>query len=192
MGFFGKTARWSLASVVLLAAGPIGFALPNANTPIDPTRRARVSTSDAARPSATTFQGDGVIGGRVIRMSEIPLRPAAVGGQRAPVRVEESREKNLIRAETREFAVRPKDRDRRDRASDLPASIPRLSKDQFQKIIAAYEEGRTPASALLQAEVGAGDNRVTIGDINRYANPRRALEEQGIPVRQAGGAAEEK
>ncbi|MGH8019239.1 MAG: hypothetical protein ACREIA_13285 [Opitutaceae bacterium] len=193
MGFFGKAVRRGLASAaVLFVTGPIGLALPDVRTPIDPAKRARVSTSDAVRPSASMFQGDGVIGGRVIRMSEIPLKPAALGDQRANIRVAESREKKLVHTETRKFAVRPQDRDRRDRASDLPASIPRLSTDQFRKIIAAYEEGRVPASALLQAEIGAGENRVSIGDINRFADPRRALEEQGIPVRQAGAGEEEK
>jgi len=190
MRFPKAKARAGIAGIAMCAAGVIAHALPDVNTPIDPAKRAPVSTSDAVRPSSTALQGDGVIGGRVIRMSSIPLKPAAIGDRRSAIQVAEAREKNVIRNETKQFDVRPRDRDRRQRAGDLPASIPRLSENQFQKIITAYEEGRVPAREFLQADIGAGDDRVSIGEINRYANPRRALEAQGIPVRQAASAEE--
>lgn len=182
---------WPWAALIIggwLAGMPAARALPDPNAPIDPAKRASVSTSNAVRPSATPIQGDGVIGGQTIRVSQIPLQPAAIGGERAAIQVTETRGKVVIEKETRRPAVRSSDRDPRHRASERPASIPRISGDRFQKILREYERGRVPAAALLQAEIGTGEQRVSIGDINRYANPRRALEAQGIPVTPAAGS----
>jgi hypothetical protein len=177
------------AAVLLLAAPAVGLALPKVGQPIDPEKRAPISTSDAVRPGAAVLQGDGVIGGGMLRTSQIPLRPAAVSGERAPVQVTEARDKRMIRPDVQPVDVRARERDRRRAASDLPASIPRLSDGQFRGIVTAYQQGRTPAREMLVAEVGAGNREVSIGDINRYANPARALEAQGIPVRRAGASA---
>ncbi|WP_442889311.1 hypothetical protein [Congregicoccus parvus] len=179
-----------LFAVALLATSPTAaFALPKANQPIDPEKRAPISTRDAVRPGAAILQGDGVIGGGMLRTSQIPLRPAAVSGERAAVEVTEARDKRMIRPEVQPVDVRARERDRRRAASDLPASIPRLSDSQFRGIVTAYQQGRMPARDMLVAEVGAGNREVSIGDINRYANPARALEAQGIPVRRAGASA---
>lgn len=162
------------------------FALPDVRTPIDPEKRARFSTRDAVRPSAMTPQGNGVVGGRIITPPEVAVGEAAIDGERAAIQVRETRDKTMIATDARPYPVRS-DRDlRRSSASDLPASIPRLRPERFQRILTAYEKGRTPATEMLRAGIDTDEASVDIGEINRFANPRRVLEEQGIPVREAG------
>lgn len=175
-----KTRRALLAVLVglCLAALP-AQALPDPNKPIDPTKRAPVSTANAVKPAAMPKRGNGVVPGRVIRMSEIPIRRARVSDQQ-PVAVREAREKKVVAPQRREFQVRRGQRTQR--ASDLPASIPRLPPEHFQTMLAAYETGRIPADAWQTIEVTPAGQRVSIGEINRFAGPRATLEAQGIPV----------
>lgn len=164
------------------------FALPDVTKPVDATKRASVSTADAVQPAATPLKQNGAIGGRVIRMSEIPIRRAVVQDERAPIVLRESRDKNVIAPARRKFPV---NRDARVQlAAQLPASIPRLEPAQFRRMLSDYRNGRVPAAAQLNTEISVGEKRVSIGDINRFANPRRALEAQGIPVTSAASEEE--
>lgn len=178
-------ACWFSAGFLVLigAAATSVRALPNPDEPIDPTRRAPISTADAVRPTSTALRGDGVIGARVIRMSEIPVRRAVVGNRRAPIVVRAEPADRVLRpsAETitaREFAS--------TRADEQRAPIPRLDPEQFRRLLREYENNRTPAAGMLAGEIEVGRQRVDLAEINRFANPRATLEAQGIPVIPAG------
>jgi hypothetical protein len=120
-------------------------------------------------------------------MSEVPLRRATVDGNRATVEVKETRKKeNVARPAARKKDVRTF---ATTRASDRPASIPRIDPERFRRMLREYEEGRVPAAGMLATEIKVGDENVDLSEINRYANPRAALEAQGIPVTPAGADA---
>lgn len=159
-------------------------ALPDKDDPIDPTKRAPVSTAEAVKPAAKPDASGGVVRGRIIRMSEIPIRRSTLGDQRSSVQVKETRSKDrVIRPSARELAVRKFDS---HHASDRPAMIPRISAERFQRMLREYEENRVPATSWMGAEIELGDQRVGLAEINRFASPRAALEAQGIPVTTAG------
>lgn len=181
MNSFRRRALFCVCFGCAITAAPALFALPDPNEPIDPTKRAPISTSNAIQPSAAPMQGNGVVPIRVIRMSEIPITRAPINtATRAPVNVQETRAKKIITPTTR--ALKVKAQPHTFRAGDLPASIPRLDPNRYRKLISAYQKGRVPADELLNTDVTLGNRRVSIGDINRYASPRAALEAQGIPV----------
>ena len=172
-----------------LAAQPL-CALPDPNDPVDPTKRAPISTRDAVRPAATPVKGNGVVGGRVIRMNEIPVRRSTVQGDRAAVEVRETRKKNRVikpaarPTRTRQFAIRS--------AAERPAAIPRIDSERFRRILRDYEDNRVPTATLISNDTQRRDRPVSLADINRFANPRETLQAQGIPVTPAAsGAAQE-
>lgn len=169
-----------IAIVALFAASAPAYALPDPNAPIDPTKRADVSTADAVRPGDQKAPQSRTIPGRVVRMSEIPIRRAAVEEQRAPVQVRETRDKKIIQPERRDFSVRKNDRVRR--AENLPAALPRIDRKRFNRLLAEYQQGRVPADEMLHADIALGTRRASLDDINRFAGPRATLEAQGIPV----------
>jgi len=146
---------------------------------LDPTKRASISTTSAVQPKANPVIQTEVTSPRVVRMATIPIRPATVSGERAAIEVRDDREKRMITAEIQRPAVRNVDR---TRAGDRPAIIPALDRKRFREMIAAYEKGRTPANQMLNSTITLGGKEIDIGEINRFANPRRALEAQGIPV----------
>jgi hypothetical protein len=169
---------------LFLAAVPLALALPDPNAPIDPAKRASVSTADAVRPSAKANPESPFANARIIRMNEIPLQTAPAQKKRAPVEVRETRGKKKVATEQRTPGVQmdlP-----RSRAMDQLAAVPRFDERQFRKVLREYEEGRIPADTMLSALVQPGADQVDIGEINRFANPRRTLEAQGIPVIEAG------
>jgi hypothetical protein len=178
---------WVTAAIIgLLAGGPVAQALPNPDQPIDPSKRAPISTADAVRPAATPTNGNGVVNGRVIRMAEVPIQRAHVDGDRAPVEVRETRAKEQV---TRPTAKRITGRTVEvQRASDRPAAIPRIDRERFHRLLREYENDRMPAAAMIAGELQVGDQRVSLADINRFANPRAPLEAQGIPVVPAGSS----
>ncbi len=174
-----------LVAVLALGTGgqPVG-ALPKPDEPIDPTKRAPISTANAVQPSATRIEGNGVVGGRIIRMSEIPIQHAAIEDQRAAVDVRETRKKDkVIKPSAKEITARSVEI---RRASDRPAAIPRIDAEQFRHMLRAYEDNRVPAAELASGDIKVGKKRVTLADINRFADPRATLEAQGIPVTVAG------
>ena len=146
---------------------------------LDPTKRASISTTSAVQPKANPVIQTEVTSPRVVRMATIPIRPATVSGERAAIEVRDDREKRMITAEIQRPAVRNVDR---TRAGDRPAIIPALDRKRFREMIAAYKKGRTSANQMLNSTITLGGKEIDIGDINRFANPRRALEAQGIPV----------
>ena len=175
-----------LVATGLLVGGTSAQALPKKDDPIDPAKRAPISTADAIRPAATPVKGDGVIGGRVVRMSEIPVNRATVGDERAAIAVRETRGKqNVRKPEARAIAARTY---HTTRAGDRPATLPRIDADRFRKMLHEYEKGRTPAAELVSGDIQIGRDRVSLADINRFASPRAALEAQGIPVTQAASS----
>jgi hypothetical protein len=172
-----------LLAASLLASAPTVRALPKEGEQIDPTKRAPVSTANAVQPAATPVRGDGVVGGRVIRMNEIPVRRATSDQQRAAVTVREERKKDrVIRPSARANTARRVDV---RRASDRPAAIPRINADRFQRMLREYEENRVPAAEMLHGDVRV-EGDVDLAEINRFVNPRATLEAQGIPVTPAG------
>lgn len=168
----------------LLAGSLPAWALPKKEDAIDPTKRAPVSTANAVRPAATPVNGNGVVGGRVIPMSEISIRRSSVDGARAAVDVRETREKDrVIKPTAKTNAARTVTI---TRAADRPAAIPRITAERFQHLLREYEDNRVPATAMIAGEIQVGDQRVSLADINKFSNPRATLEAQGIPVTTAG------
>lgn len=177
--------KWIWLTVLGLAVADVPVrALPNPDEPIDATKRAPISTNAAVRPAAKPVNGNGVIGGRVIRMTEVPVRRSAIADDRAAVDVRETRKKDRVtKPSARAITARKIDV---SRASDRPVAIPRIDAQRFQRMLREYEEDRVPAAEMLHGEVAVGNVTVDLGEINRFANPRAALEAQGIPVRSAG------
>jgi hypothetical protein len=117
-------------------------------------------------------------------MSEIPLHRATVDGARAAVEVRETRKKdNVMKPSARANTARKFDT---QHVSARPAVIPRLDRERFQRMLREYEKNRVPASEMLNGDVVVGNETVDLADINRFVNPRAALEAQGIPVHAAG------
>ncbi len=112
------------------------------------------------------------------------MRGAVQPGSARVINVAETRpkrvQKGTVRATpaAREFSSRP--------AADLPQVVPRLEAGRYQKILTRYRAGHTRAADLRRAPVHRGEARVDLAEINRFANPRAALERQGIPVVSAG------
>ncbi len=178
-------ARPVAALVAALALGAAAAnALPDVNTPIDPTRRASVSTSDAVRPSASPFRGDGVIPQGRVAAETVTVRRVVLEGDGRRIDPTAKAQPVILRPEAGERRVRSGDRVRA--ADSLPAAIPRLDRDQYRRRIAAYARGATPAAELVRSDIALGATRVDMEDINRHAGPRNALERQGIPVARPG------
>jgi hypothetical protein len=185
MRAFGGRHFCSVIAGTLFLAGPI-CALPKPDEPVDPTKRAPISTSAAVKPAATRVKGDGVVNGRVIRMNEIPVRRSASTDKRVAVDVRETRKKDrVIKPSARAIAARKIDV---QRAADRPAAIPRIDAQRFQRMLREYERDRVPAAEMVSGEVQVGGDTVDLGEINRFVNPRATLEAQGIPVIPAGSA----
>lgn len=167
----------------LLLAAVSAVALPRVDAALgkklDPTKRASISTSSAVQPEANPALQSEISSPRVVRMSKVPIRPAAVSGDRAPIEVRDDREKRIITGDVKRPDVRSVDR---IRAGDRPAIVPALDRKKFREMIAAYESGGKPADEMLSATITVGGQELDLGEINRFANPRRALEAQGIPV----------
>lgn len=176
----------TVATCLLAGALPAG-ALPKKEDAIDPTKRAPVSTANAVRPAATPINGNGVVGGRAIPMSEISVRRSSVDGARAPVDVRETRQKDrVIKPSAKANTARSVTI---TRAVDRPAAIPRINAERFQHLLREYEDNRVPATEMIAGEIRVGDQRVSLADINKFSNPRATLEAQGIPVTTAGSGA---
>ncbi|RME68262.1 MAG: hypothetical protein D6781_11365, partial [Verrucomicrobia bacterium] len=135
------------------AAAPVR-ALPDPTQPIDPTRRAEISTKDAVRPGGGTVKGDGVVPLRVIRMSELPVRKVELPAHGRTPTVAEARPKVVIQKKNvRSPAAETRRRGEVKAARDMPASIPRLRRERFQKMITEYRRGRIPADAFLHDSI---------------------------------------
>lgn len=163
-------------------------ALPHPDDPIDPAKRAPITTNGAVQPSANTPRGDGVVpGGRLpAARAAVSGVPIAVGA--APIAVRESRPKVVNRPAVRS---QPGPRSYLVKSpSGLPASIPRLDPQRYRKILAQYREGQQAAAAFTHRHVRRDRKAADMAAINRYAGPRATLEQQGIPVTSAGSAAE--
>jgi hypothetical protein len=183
-GRFSIAGAWVCLAVAGWLATPAARAALEEK--IDPTKRAPVSTSGAVQPAARPMKSSAFTNARIIRMNDIPLQPAAVQDRRANVVVTEGRSKTIISPARREVTVVQSDAPRHH-ASERPASIPRLDRERFERMLDDYSEGRIPANTLLNTAITQDGARVSLGDINRFASPRAALEAQGIPVIQAGG-----
>lgn len=154
---------------------------------IDPTKKSDYSTSDAMKPGSTKLKKARINTSQTVPMVEFSMKKTTLRGSGAPITVEEAMKKQVITPDTRLHEVLKFDS---DLAADLPSTLPRIRRDDFQKMIREYERGNVPSNPFENAEVVIGGNLVSIGDINRFANPRSALEAQGIPVTKA--ASEEK
>lgn len=175
------------AAMIFAAAGPVR-ALHHPDDPIDPSKRAPVSTGDAVRPAATVPTGTGVVGDGRIPIARAPVPTATVSTPKAPVVVTEAREKSVRKHGVRKTSAAPA-RDVK-RASELPASIPRLDRRSFQKSLAEYRTGAKSARDMTHQRLRVGEKTADLAEINRFANPRATLERQGIPVVSAGSQAE--
>jgi len=179
-----RHAALLLAAISVVASVRVDAAL---GQKLDPTKRASISTTTAVEPQANPiFQSD-VSSPRVVRMSKIPIRQATVSRDRAAIEVRDDREKRIITGEIKRPDLRTVDG---NRAGDRPAIIPALDQKRFREMIAAYENGRTPANEMLSSTITVGGKELDLGEINRFASPRRALEAQGIPVIPAASAQE--
>lgn len=171
----------------MIASARRAEALQHPDDPIDPSKRAPISTSDAVRPAANTPTGTGVVGdGRLpIARADVPV--SAIATPRAPVVVSESRDKTVRKPAVRKTSATRKPDSKR--AADLPASIPRIDRREFQKTLTEYRTGAKSASDMTHQRVRVGEKTVDLGEINRFASPRATLERQGIPVTTAGSQA---
>jgi len=173
-------------AVVLAAARPACAALDKRNDPIDPTKRAPISTSDAVRPAATMPAGNGVVGDGRVPTPRASVPASSVSTPQASIVVSETREKQVRKPGVRKASASPvRTKDMR-KASDLPASIPRLDRRGYEKTLTEYREGARRASDMTHHRVQVGDQTVDLSEINRFASPRATLEQQGIPVVPAG------
>lgn len=181
---FRRPSVVSVAACLALLAGVVP-ALGALEERIDPGKRARVTTSGAVQPAARPMGSSAFSQPRVIRLNEIPLRGAGVQDQRARVEVKETRAKTTLNPPRHEVTVVQREASRRQ-AGQMPASIPRLDRERFERMLQGYREGLARADSLLNPAITKDGRIVSLGDINRFANPRAALEAQGIPVRRAG------
>jgi hypothetical protein len=176
---------WWLVFVCLAAQGA-PFVANAAQEKVDPNRKSDYSTSGAMKPSEMKFKKAPINTSQSVKTPEVPIKRASLSGDGEKITVEEARQKQMITPQTRTMKVMKFDS---KTAASLPASIPRIRREDFQKLVREYEQGRVPSNPFMNAQVVVGGEMVSIGDINRFANPRSALEAQGIPVVRA--AAEE-
>ncbi len=172
-----------VVAIVINTAAVLVHALPHPDDPVDPSKRAPISTKDAVRPAATTPAGSGIVGDGKIPEKHASIQVASTDKSRAPIVVSETKKKSVTKPAERGVKVR---RDFNSRhVSRLPSSIPRLDRERFGKTLAEYRQGKVPPSNLANLKVRVGKETVDMAEINRYANPRAALEAQGIPVTSA-------
>lgn len=164
---------------VALAVQPVFAAVAKE---VDPTKKSDYSTSDAMKPGSTKFKKSTINTSQTLSTAEFSMKKVNLRGSGATITVEEAMKKQIITPEMRLHEVLKFDS---DLAAELPSTLPRIRRDDFQKMIREYERGNVPSNPFENAEVVIGGNLVSIGDINRFANPRRALESQGIPVTKA-------
>jgi hypothetical protein len=171
---------------VLLAAATHGHALPDPDTPIDPAKRAPVSTANALRPAAKPSPASPFAHPRIVRANRIRPKPSPVQKKRTSVAVRETRLKKTVTPERRNTGE-PLDPPH-TAADRMPAAVPRLDPHRFRRIVRDYEEGRIPAESMLAALAQPSTDPAGFGEVNRFVDPRSTLEAQGIPVVPAGGS----
>jgi hypothetical protein len=165
-----------------VAAGATQTASFAAASEIDPTKKSDYSTSGAMKPGSTKLKKSRINTSQTVTTAEFSMKKTNLRGSGATITVEEAMKKQIITPDTRRHEVLKFDS---DLAAELPSTLPRIRRDDFQKMIREYERGNVPSNPFENAQVVIGGNLVSIGDINRFANPRRALESQGIPVTRA-------
>jgi hypothetical protein len=179
----GRTIRnlWWVAAVYIAAQG-VSFVATAAQEKVDLKKKSSYSTSGAMRPTEMKFKKAPINTSKSVKTPDVPIKRARLSGDGKKISVEEARKKQIITPQTRSMEVMTFDS---KTAVSLPASIPRIRREDFQKLVREYEQGRVPSNPFENAQVMIGGEMVGIGDINRYANPRSALEAQGIPVTRA-------
>lgn len=173
-----------LTAVMTIATAGRVCGLQHPDDPIDPSKRAPVSTGDAVRPAATVPTGSGVVGDGRLPISRATVPASTVSTPRAPIVVTESHDKSVRKPGVRKPSASRKGDSKR--AGDLPATIPRLDRQEFHKTLSEYRTGAKPASDMRHERLRVGEETVDLGEINRFASPRATLERQGIPVVTAG------
>lgn len=180
---YRQKIRVFLAAIVMWIVAAVTSAVSVAATAdVDPRKKSDHSTSEAMKPSEMKFKKAPISTDRTVSVKDFPMKQVNLRGDRAPINVEEARKKQVIAPQTRMFEVMKFDS---DKVADLPSTLPRIRRDDFQKMIREYERGNVPTNPFENADVVIGGHRVSIGDINKFANPRHALEAQGIPVIEA-------
>ena len=64
--------------------------------------------------------------------------------------------------------------------------VTRMSEDEFRAIVKKYQQSMKEPVETRQSGIQVGEEGVSLDEINKYSDPSRGLEEQGIPVEKAG------
>jgi hypothetical protein len=176
-----------VATVMWIVVAVTSVVSVAATADVDPTKKSDFSTSKAMKPSEMKFKKAPINTDRTVSVKDFQMKQANLRGDGAPINVEEARKKQMITPQTRMFEVMKFDS---NQVADLPSTLPRIRRDDFQKMMREYERGNVPTNPFENAQVVIGGNLVSIGDINQFANPRHALEAQGIPVTKAASGEE--
>lgn len=171
-----------LIAIVLVASRLA--ALPDPDEPVDPAKRAPISTRDAVRPGGSQPTDRGVVGEGRIPVTRARVPAASKAASKRTVNPSETRPKCV-----RQVPVRAMTGAREAsslRVAALPGSIPRLEAGQFKRILMGYRAGRTRAADLRHVPARHARDAIDLAAVNRFANPRATLEQQGIPVVPAG------
>ena len=143
-----------------------------------------------SRPETTMSPG-----GQVIHASEtlnrkmLDSKMARANREQAPIAMSEANRKEIKVYGTKEIPMVE------TRVLTKPGEevvVTRMSEAEFQAIVKKYQQGMKEPVETLKSGIEVGEDGVSIDEINKYSDPSRGLEKQGIPVEKVGAGDENK
>ena len=177
------TIKATAIMCVLAMALSIGFA--GRASQFSGKSKATPKTAETTRPDDTVVPGDQMAhSSKTINRKVMDTSMARVNGDRSPISVKETMEKDVKVYRTRDVTFIDTKTSRR--ASD-EVTIPSMSQDEFQKILKRYQKGMDQPIITKRSPVTVSADTVSLDDINKYSDSAESVDEEGIPVVPAGG-----
>jgi hypothetical protein len=147
--------------------------------------KATPKTVDVTRPEGTVVPGDRVVhSSDNINRKVMDTSMARVNGERSPISMEETKGKEVKVYRTQDITLIDTKTSRR--ASE-EVSVPRMSNDEFQKILERYQKGMDQPIITKKTPIKESADTVSLDDINRYSDSAESVDNEGIPIVPAGG-----
>ncbi|HVS53624.1 MAG TPA: hypothetical protein VHD62_14815 [Opitutaceae bacterium] len=150
---------------------------------IDPaTRNASFAPAGAPAPVAATPTVDSAVQQKRVPTSVVEKQPAAVGDRRAPIAIEEARDKTVIEKDSRRPAPSPATSTATASAFDHRVAAISVTNDRRQPpLVSKYQDGMVAASAANLARFPAASS-ATGATINRFVFRHNAPDAAAAPL----------